>query len=82
MKLSEFTTLLKNNLPKWEIDIDGWSEENKIHSSDLDYIKSIFKLNHVTVVNRVCKWERNDIAIVSTIDLKHDIKLEKEEWEE
>ena len=86
MKLSEFKTLLQNNLPKWEISIDDdsarltlndWNKENKIHSSDLDYIKSIFKLNHVTVVNKVNRWECNDVAIVSEINLKHDIKFEK-----
>lgn len=92
MKLSEFETILKNNFPKWDIEVydktarftlkDCWSEENQIHSNDLEYIRLQFGLTYVTVKNKICKWERNSTRIESIIDINHSLKFEKEEWEE
>lgn len=92
MKLSQFETIVKNNLPKWEVEIysknaklslkDCWSRDNEIHSSDLDYIKQIFEISHITVTNNARMWERNNIGITSVINLTHHLEFEKEEWEE
>lgn len=92
MKLSEFTHKLKSNLSNWEIDIDDttarltlkdrWFEENEITYADISYIKDIFGLNQVVVKNSAVEWECDNIGIISTIDFKHNLKFEKEEWEE
>lgn len=95
MKLSDFKNTLKQNLPKWEIEIDNessirftlkdkWSRENSITFWDLNYIKNTFHLNTVIVKNNANKWSQNNVGITSTIQIEHNMKfeIEKEEWEE
>lgn len=91
MKLSEFEKTLKQNLPKWKVEIDktsatfsiiSWSTESYLHFTDLEYIKNCFNLYELIVKNNIREWERNNFGIDHIIDITHNIKFEKEEWEE
>jgi len=88
MRLSELEMALKNALPKWKIEIDNeiirfsiisWSEETQIDSFDLDYIACSF--GSYTLISKIRRFEENDFAIDHIIQIKHNIKFEKEEWE-
>lgn len=93
MKLSELKNTLKQNLPKWEVEIDDksvkftlkdkWSRENSITFWDLNYIKNTFHLNTIIVKNNTYEWEQNNIGINSAIQIENmKFEFEKEEWEE
>lgn len=79
MKISEFENNLKQNLPSWEIEIydqtarfiikNKWLDENQINSFDIDYIKQMFNLNNLTIVNKIYKWEYSEIGINSIINI-------------
>lgn len=85
MILSEFETILKNNFPKWDIEVydktarfilkDCWSEENQIHSNDLEYIRLQFGLTYVTVKNRIRYFDQHGAGIESVIDINHSLKI-------
>lgn len=89
MKLSELEIGLKTALPKWKIELDNelvtfsiisWSEETKLDSFDLDYIE--YSFGFFQLVSKIRRFEENDFAIDHIIQIKHNIKFEKEEWEE
>lgn len=89
MRLSELEMALQNALSRWKIEVDNeiirfsiisWSEETKIDSFDLDYIE--YSFGSFQLVSKIRRFEENDFAIDHIIQIKHNIKFEKEEWEE
>lgn len=91
MKLSELETILKQNLPKWKVEIDktsatlsiiSWSTESHLHFADLEYIKNCFNLSELIVTNNIREWERNNFGIDHLINIDYKFEFEKEEWEE
>jgi hypothetical protein len=89
MRLSELEIELKTRLSKWKIELDNelvtfsvisWSEETKLDSFDLDYIEYAF--GSYTLISKIRQFEENNLGIDHIIQIKHNIKFEKEEWEE
>ena len=89
MRLSELEIELKTRLSKWKIELDNelvtfsvisWSEETKLDSFDLDYIEYAF--GSYTLISKTRQFEENNLGIDHIIQIKHNIKFEKEEWEE
>lgn len=90
MKLSELKKEWKNKLPKWEIEVDdeiikfsivSWREETQIDYWDIESIRDEFCNGSFKLITKLRYWENNNIGIDHIIQIKHNIKFEREEWE-